>query len=75
MAMPPVYMIKDVARLSGQSIHTVKFYLKLGLLREVGRSPENRYRYFDDSTIQRLQQIRQWRKQCKSLQEIQRLLV
>ena len=69
-----IYMLKDVARLSGQSIYTIKFYLKLGLIREVGRSLETRFRYFDDSTIDRLQHIRSLRKQSKSLQEIHQLL-
>ncbi len=69
-----LYMMKDVAKISGQSIYTIKFYLKLGLLKEVGRSPETRFRYFDDSTIERLSQIRTLRKQDKSLAEIQHLL-
>ena len=69
-----IYMLKDVARLSGQSIHTVKFYLKRGLIQEIGRSPETRFRYFDDSTLHRLQDIRALRKQRKSLAQIQRLL-
>ena len=69
-----VYMIKDVARLSGHSIYTLKFYLKLGILKEVGRSPETRFRYFDDSTLERLMSIRALRKEGKSLAEIRQLL-
>ncbi len=69
-----IYMLKDLARLSGQSVHTIKFYLKLGLIQEIGRSPETRFRYFDDSTVARLQQIRAWRKQDISLREIHQLL-
>ena len=68
------YLIKDLARLSGHSIHTLKFYLKLGLIKEVGRSPETRFRYFDETTLAQLAQIRAWRKQHKSLAEIQQLL-
>lgn len=60
--------------MSGLSIHTVKFYLKYGLIREVGRSPETRIRYFDDSTLARLGKIRQWRKSGRGLAEIQQLL-
>ncbi|OGX13631.1 MAG: hypothetical protein A3I71_02980 [Omnitrophica WOR_2 bacterium RIFCSPLOWO2_02_FULL_63_16] len=67
-------MIKDVARLSGHSIYTLKFYLNLGLIKEVGRSPETRFRYFDDSTLERLSRIRAFRKQGKSLAEIQSLV-
>ena len=69
-----LYMIKDVAKLSGHSIHTIKFYLKLGLIHETGRSPETRFRYFDDRTLERLNQIRAWRQQDKRLADIHQLL-
>ncbi len=69
-----VYLIKDLSRLSGHSVHTIKFYLKLGLIQETGRSPETRFRYFNDTTLSRLSQIRAWRKQQRSLAEIARLL-
>lgn len=70
IASNQLYMIKDVAHLSGHSIYTLKFYLKLGLIQEIGRSPETRFRYFDDSTLKRLSDIRTLRKQGKSLAEI-----
>ena len=69
-----IYLIKDLSRLSGHSIHTVKFYLKLGLIHEVGRSPQTHFRYFDDTTLAALAQIRALRKERKSLAEIQQLL-
>ena len=69
-----LYLLKDLSRLSGHSIHTLKFYLKLGVIQEVARSPETRFRYFDDATVERLATIRAWRRQEKSLAEIQRLL-
>lgn len=69
-----LYLLKDVSRLSGQSVYTLKFYLKLGLIREAGRTPETRFRYFDDATLEQLSRIRAWRKQDKSLSEIQHLL-
>ena len=69
-----VYLIKDLSRLSGYSIHTLKFYLKLGLIAESGRSPQTRFRYFDDCTVAKLAQIRAWRKAAKSLAEIRTLL-
>ena len=68
------YLIKDLARLSGQSVYTLKFYLKLGLIHEAGRSPETRFRYFNDDTLARLAAIRSFRKQDKSLAQIQQLL-
>ena len=69
-----LYLLKDVSRLSGQSVYTLKFYLKLGLIQEAGRSPETRFRYFDDATLEQLSRIRAWRKQDKSLAEIHALL-
>ena len=68
-----IYLIKDLARLSGHSVYTLKFYLKLGLIKESGRSPQTRFRYFDDSTVARLSKIRTWRKERKSLADIQQL--
>ena len=69
-----IYLMKDLSRISGHSIYTLKFYLKLGLIQEVGRSPETRFRYFDDTTVERLARIRTWRKQRKSLEDIGKLL-
>jgi DNA-binding transcriptional MerR regulator len=65
-----IYLIKDLARITGYSIHTLKFYLKIGLIKEVSRSPETRYRYFNDSTVEVLQKIHELRKTGKSIQEI-----
>ena len=69
-----LYLMKDLSRLSGHSIYTLKFYLKRGLIQEVGRSPETRFRYFDDTTVERLARIRALRKQSKGLEEIKVLL-
>jgi DNA-binding transcriptional MerR regulator len=69
-----VYLVKDLARLSGHSVHTVKFYLKIGLIHEAGRSPGTQFRYFDDATLERLARIRAWRKEGKPIAEIQQLL-
>ena len=72
--MDRLLLLKDVAQISGQSIHTVKYYLKIGLLKEAGRSPETRFRYFDQFSLQRLTRIRSLRKQNKSIKEIQEIL-
>ncbi len=72
--MANVYLIKDLSRLSGHSIHTLKFYLKLGLIKESGRSPQTRFRYFDDGVLAQLTRIRTFRKEGKSLAEIGQLL-
>jgi len=67
-------LIKDLSRLSGHSVYTIKFYLKLGLIQEAGRSPETRFRYFDETTLAQLSTIRALRKQKKSLTEIAQVL-
>lgn len=73
--MVNTYLIKDLARLSGHSIYTLKYYLKIGLIKEVGRSPETRFRYFDDSTVEKLKRIRVLRKEGKHLREIKNELL
>jgi len=65
-----MYLIKDLARLSGFSIYTIKYYIKEGLIKEVGRSPETNFRYFDDTTVNQLKRIREERLKGKSIKEI-----
>ena len=72
--MRHIYLLKDVARISGQSIHTVKYYLKLGIIKEIGRSPDTNFRFFDDSTVERLNKIRELRIKKVPLKEIKNLL-
>jgi len=64
------YLIKDLSRISGNSIHTVKYYLKIGLIKEKGRSPETGYRYFDDETVEALKTIRALRRQGRPIKQI-----
>ena len=68
--MGTVYLLKDLAQLSGLSIDTIKYYLKLRLIKEVDRSPSTNFRYFDDSTVKQLVKIRQMRKNNVSLMKI-----
>ena len=72
---PNIYLVKDLARLTGYSLHTIKFYLKINLIKEVSRSPETRFRYFDDTTVDKLKKIRELRKEGKSIQEIKNELL
>lgn len=65
-----MYLIKDLARLSDFSIYTIKYYIKEGLIKEVGRSPETNFRYFDDTTLRQLKRIRKERLKGKSIKEI-----
>jgi len=72
--MAEIYLIKDLAKLSGFSIYTIKYYLKLGLVKETGRFPETNFRYFDNSTFEQLRKIRQLRREKRSIKEIKRIL-
>ena len=72
--MKNIYLLKDLAEISGYSTYTLKFYLKLGLFREIGRSPVTNFRYFDDSCYERLKKIRELQKQKLSLKEIDQCL-
>jgi len=73
--MKNIYLIKDLARITGYSIHTLKYYLKVGLIKEIGRSPETSFRYFDDTTVEVLKRIRQLRLQNKSIKQIKEMMV
>ncbi len=65
-----IYLIKDLARYTGYSVYTIKYYIKIGLIKEVGRSPETGFRYFDNSVVDRLKRIRSMRREGKSIREI-----
>lgn len=72
--MGNIYLLKDVSRISGQSIYTVKYYLKLGLIKEFGRSPGTNFRFFDDSTVESLNKIHKLRLKKIPLKEIKNIL-
>ena len=69
-----IYLLKDLSRISGHSTHTLKYYLRIKLLKEVGRSPETNFRYFDDSTLRQLKQIRALQVEGLSLNKIHQQL-
>ncbi|MDD5072493.1 MAG: MerR family transcriptional regulator [Candidatus Omnitrophica bacterium] len=74
MSAHNLYLVKDLARLTGLSIETVKYYLKIRLISEVGRSPETNFRYFDESTINRLNRIISLRRDKYPIKKILELL-
>ena len=74
MASRIIYLVKDLARATGHSVYTVEYYLKEGLVKEFGRGPDTRYRYFDEAAVLRLAEIRRLRKSGKSVREIKALL-
>ena len=72
--MSNIYLLKDLAQLSGLSIDTVKYYLKLELIKEIERSPSTNFRYFDDSTVQTLRQIIEMRRSNTPIRKIKEVL-
>ena len=72
--MDNVYLLKDLAQFSGLSIDTVKYYLKIGMIKEVERSPTTNFRYFDESTVEKLRKIREMRKSNIPLTRIKEAL-
>jgi MerR family copper efflux transcriptional regulator len=64
-----IYMISDLASATGLSRHTLNFYLKLGLIKESGRTESN-YRFFDQTVVDRLTCIIRLRQEGHPLTEI-----
>jgi DNA-binding transcriptional MerR regulator len=73
--MENVYLLKDVARITGHSKTTLKYYLKIGLIREASRSPETRFRYFDDTTVEQLRRVHELRREGRAISEIKHELL
>jgi DNA-binding transcriptional MerR regulator len=71
--VPKIYMISDLASVTGLSRHTLNFYLKLGLIKESGRTESN-YRFFDQAVVDRLHDIIRLRQAGCSLKQVQALL-
>ncbi|MCK4400783.1 MerR family transcriptional regulator [bacterium] len=69
--MKNIYLVKDLSCITGISVYTIKYYLKLGLIKEVGRTSQLNYRYFNDSTVKQLAKIRRLRKEGICIDEIQ----
>ena len=70
--MDQIYLIGDLARLSGFSIDTLNYYLRIGLIEAKGRSMHNGYRYFDDETIELLNKIKEQRAKHMPIRYIKR---
>jgi len=70
--MNEIYLIGDLARLSGFSIDTLNYYLRIGLFKPKGRSMHNGYRYFDNETIELLNKIKEQRAKHMPIRYIKR---
>lgn len=49
--------VKEFAELTGVSVRTLHYYDEIGLLCPARTDPETRYRYYDETCLQRMQQI------------------
>ncbi|MFC1554496.1 MerR family transcriptional regulator [candidate division KSB1 bacterium] len=70
--MTKIYMIGDLARHTKFSLDTLNYYLRIGLIEEIGRSERNNYRYFDESTVKELNKIEKLRLDKVPIKEILR---
>lgn len=66
--------ISEVAKLSGVTVRTLHYYDKIGLLVPSEVTSENGYRYYDEESIQRLQQILFYKELDFSLKEISKIM-
>jgi DNA-binding transcriptional MerR regulator len=67
------YTVKDLAESAGVSRRTLHFYDERGLLKPA-KVGENGYRYYDEGSLIRLQQILFYREMDLELEEIKRIL-
>jgi len=67
-----MYTVKQLSKLAGLSVRTLHYYDEIGLLKPsvVG---DNRYRYYGDEALYRLQQIMFYRELDLPLQEIKKI--
>ncbi len=72
--MKEIYLIKDLAYLTGYSVDTIKYYLKIGLIKEIGKTPRTNFRYFNDKVIKVLKKIRTLRTESRSIAQIREIL-
>ncbi|MFH0732264.1 MAG: MerR family transcriptional regulator [Candidatus Omnitrophota bacterium] len=72
--MGQVYLLKDLAVITGHSVDTIKYYLKIGLIKETGKTPETNFRYFDDRAVEILKKIRSLRIEGTPIAQIRQEL-
>lgn len=68
-----MYLISDIAKKSGLSTDTVRFYEKKGFIQPNFRA-NNQYRYYSDDALKRLIFMKHCRALDMSLKEIENLL-
>lgn len=69
-----LYLIKDLAYVTGYSVDTIKYYLKIGLIREAGKTPRTNFRFFNENSAEILRKIHALRIQGCSIAQIRETL-
>lgn len=68
-----MYTVKQLAALAGVSVRTLHYYDEIGLLKPT-HTGSNRYRYYDEAAVLRLQQVMLYRELGMELDQIRRVL-
>lgn len=66
--------VNEMSKLTGVSIRTLQYYDTIGLLKPVGYT-ESGYRLYDDTSLERLQQILLFKELEFPLKEIKRIIM
>ena len=66
--------VKQVSELTGVSIRTLRYYDEIGLLPPASHT-EGGYRLYDDTVLERLQQILLFRELDFTLKDIKRIVI
>jgi len=69
-----ILLIGDLAKRSGFSIETLRYYDRSGIIRPRRRNLETGYRYYDESALRALAFIRRSKEAGFTLREIRRVL-
>ncbi|MBC8403511.1 MAG: MerR family transcriptional regulator [Candidatus Marinimicrobia bacterium] len=64
------YLIGDLAAKTRLPIDTLNYYLRIDLIKEIGRSERSGYRYFNDDTVVELKKIIKLRLKHIPIREI-----
>lgn len=70
--MSPALLIGDLASRTGLSVYAINYYIRIGLIREAGRSERSGYRLFDEATVEELNRIIALRRRRVPIREILR---
>lgn len=65
-----VLLIGDLASRTGLSIHTINYYIGLGLIRESARAERSNYRIFGEDALRDLEKIIELRRRSVPIREI-----